>query len=109
MEHRWGQRTKVSMAVSLQPRRPFAILHGRMINISASGAFIRVAFPIPVLTCMKVKLPARGDDPPTTLTACVVRQTREGVGVEWCDTPSVALLAARPVGIPASFSSPSVH
>ncbi len=90
MEHRWGQRFKVAIEARLRLHQRLAAPRGRVASISASGAFIRTNMPIPVLTCIQVEIqmPASEGLARWSLPACVVRRTRGGIGVEWCDAES---------------------
>ncbi len=93
MEHRWGQRFNVAIEARLHLRQPYTARRGRVANISASGAFIQTNIPIPVLTCIQVEIqmPTDGARGSLRLPASVVRRTREGVGVEWCEAESFVI------------------
>ena len=88
MEHRWGQRmpclarARISAGAGINGA-------GRVRDISSSGAFIETALQIPVFT--RVALVIQGNDSAirlVELAATVVRVDRDGIGVEWCETPS---------------------
>jgi hypothetical protein len=97
MEHRWGHRKTVDLAVQLAPIASLAEQEGTLTDLSLSGAFIRLSGRIKALIRVHVRLPA---DPhhrylAHTLEAFVVRRTDEGVGVEWSQfspPPIVCLL-----------------
>src|SRR3974390_1011347 len=85
MEHRWGARTEISVPVRLYAgaRR---ISEGRIVDLSLSGAFIATRAPVAVFTRLELvadELPLSAQ--PCRIPAYVVRQSEEGVGLEWCD------------------------
>jgi len=86
MEHRWGSRIPVDIAVRISAR-PSTIGVGRILDLSMSGAWIRARLTLPVLSRVIVVLdstPERKHEG-TSLGAYVTRTTREGFGVEWCE------------------------
>ncbi len=93
MEHRWGQRFKVAIEARLHLRQPYAARRGRVVNISASGAFIQTNIALPVLDCIQVEIqiPVEGGHASIRLPAGVVRRARDGVGVEWCEAESLVI------------------
>jgi hypothetical protein len=86
MEHRWGERFTVDLAVRLAAR-PFSVRTGRLVNLSVSGADIRVAFDLRLLSRIQVAIvsPHRVAHPTPVVAAYVARKYKGGVGVEWCD------------------------
>ena len=88
MEHRWGERFAVDIAVRLGSR-PYAVRTGRLIDLSMSGGRIRIGMDLRVLSRVQVALvlPARFSQttPVPVISAYVARRCRDGVGVEWCD------------------------
>jgi hypothetical protein len=84
MEHRWGSRIAVDIAVRISAR-PSTIAVGRILDLSMSGAWIRARLTVPVLSRVIVVI----DSAPApkhegaSLGAYVTRTTREGFGVEW--------------------------
>jgi hypothetical protein len=113
MEHRWGQRFEVSFDARLHLPSPNAPRRAVVRDISASGAFIEINTPLSLLSYIRVelRLPVDGGQS-VMLPACVVRHTRKGVGVEWCDAESlvVAELLSRHAKVSArSSSSPVVR
>jgi len=88
MEHRWGERFEVDIAVRLGSR-PYTIRTGRLIDLSMSGGCITIGMDLRVLCRVQVALilPARFSQvtPLPVISAYVARRHREGVGVEWCD------------------------
>jgi hypothetical protein len=84
MEHRWGSRIPVDIAVRISAR-PSTIGVGRILDLSMSGAWIRARLTLPMFSRVIVII----DSPPArkheaaSLGAYVTRTTREGFGVEW--------------------------
>ncbi|MCC7463849.1 MAG: hypothetical protein IT480_15480 [Gammaproteobacteria bacterium] len=84
MEHRWGLRTSVDVPVRLIGS-PGALGGGRVLNVSATGAFVQTRLRLPLLSSVRVEPLA---DPPPAGHPCagrayVVRQVADGVGIEW--------------------------
>ena len=93
MEHRWGQRKSLDLAVRVRLAEP-AIIEGRMRNISLSGAYVEA--PEAPATFARVRI-----EPvwaPThvscatarrrnllSLKAHVVRRDARGFGIEWLE------------------------
>lgn len=87
MEHRWGQRKRCPARVYLSAG---AGIHGtgRVRDVSSSGAFIETTLHLPMQT--RVMLVVRGNKSATReveIAASVARVNRDGIGVEWCETP----------------------
>jgi hypothetical protein len=84
MEHRWGRRTSVDVVVRLIGS-PGAIGTGRLLNVSATGAFVQTKLHLPLFTPVRVE-PIAGPllvSHPCAGRAYVVRQVSAGVGIEW--------------------------
>ena len=115
MEHRCGNRVQLSLTARLiLPSRSLA---ARLENVSLSGAFVVVAERIPEQTRFVVELadPEAGSRSPCRLAAHVVRETANGIGIEWCTFapwPLLRLLRQRDASIPgnskAAFSVSSL-
>jgi hypothetical protein len=86
MEHRWGERFSLDIAVRLAAR-PFAARTGRLLDLSVSGASIRIGMDLRVLSRIQVALvaPSRLSQATPVLSAYVTRRHRDGVGIEWCE------------------------
>ena len=88
MEHRWGNRSIVDLPVSICG----ASVAGRGVlrNVSSTGGYIETALPLAALTMVRVQI-ARDTHglAPADAWGLVVRQDRDGVGVEWCDAAPV--------------------
>jgi hypothetical protein len=102
MEHRWGRRARVDMGITLHPGSGSVAL-GRLANVSLSGALVRTDMRLPTFTRVVVELPSQGaghqanDRAPAMLSAYVVREAPDGIGVEWTEfsPPAVAALLYR--------------
>jgi hypothetical protein len=87
MEHRWGQRFTVDLAVRIAGR-PYNVRMGRLVDLSVSGAFIKVPADLRVLSRVQVAItapPQRLAHPTPMIAAFVARTSKDGVGVEWCE------------------------
>jgi hypothetical protein len=93
MEHRWGQRWPCRANVRLVAG-PGIGGAGRVRDVSASGAFIETSLELPVYA--RVGLLVLGNESAThaaEIAASVVRVARDGIGVEWCETPAGSICA----------------
>ncbi|HYJ39371.1 MAG TPA: PilZ domain-containing protein [Steroidobacteraceae bacterium] len=91
MEHRWGQRMRCLARVRLSAGAENTGA-GRVRDVSSSGAYIETSFDIPVHA--RVTLLVQGNESSTRvveIAASVARRDREGIGVEWCDTPGCSI------------------
>lgn len=102
-EHRWGARIRVSIPVQVTSRYVTGI-DGRLMNLSLSGALMKIDFDLPINSRIQVmlKLPAplHGE---VVIEAHVARKFREDVGVEWCQFAPNAVkdwLRSSPVRLP---------
>jgi hypothetical protein len=86
MEHRWGQRVDCQIAVVVE-----AMGHGRLKaqirNLSLTGAFLEISTEIglPPSVCVRFGPPSATPYHRHRICAYVVRQTHEGIGLEWAD------------------------
>jgi hypothetical protein len=95
MEHRWGERVRIELPVRITAQ-PFAVRTGRLLNLSVSGAYLEVDFPMRPLSRIQVvfdQLPRAKCEAPA-LAAYVARRYKDGVGIEWCEfaPPTVSKL-----------------
>jgi len=83
--HRWGQRIAVNIPVQVAACALPAI-HGHLKNLSLSGALMETDHELPLhaYIAISVKLPDMGESA-TTVMARVTRQSKDAVGVEWCE------------------------
>ncbi len=103
MEHRWGERVGVDIAIRITVH-PFAVRHGRLVNVSVSGASIKADFDLRPLSRIEVVVDtvprARCEAP--SIGAYVTRVSKDGIGIEWCEfappviTELLQSLASRP-------------
>jgi hypothetical protein len=86
MEHRCGKRTTVDIDVRLIGALG-AIGVGRMLDVSATGAFIYTLIEVPVLTPLDIEPidPHRHLSEARAVAAFVVRRTTSGLGLEWSE------------------------
>jgi hypothetical protein len=86
MEHRWGERVGVDLAVRITAH-PFMVRHGRLMNLSVSGASIKADFDLRPLSRIEitVDLPQRTRCQAPSVAAYVTRVTKGNAGIEWCE------------------------
>jgi hypothetical protein len=85
MEHRWGQRVTVDLAVRLACR-PYSVRAARLVNLSLSGAYIKVPADLRLSRVqVAIALPHRFAQPVPVVAAYVARKGKDGIAVEWCD------------------------
>ena len=65
---------------------PFAVRTGKLLNLSVSGAFLKIDFPMRPLSQVQVilELPQRFRCEAPAIAAYVTRRHKDGVGIEWC-------------------------
>jgi PilZ domain len=111
MEHRWGVRTRVDIAVRLAGNS-LTVLDARLMNVSLSGALITLGCPVnlPARLHIQFLAPRESRHIPIRIPARVVRLGSNGIGVEWSEfacpavrevlraaTPTLRLTDASPV------------
>jgi hypothetical protein len=104
MEHRWGQRMRCQASVRLSAGTGISG-SGRVRDVSSSGAFIETAVEIPMHA--RVMLRVLGNESAAhevEITAIVARVSRDGIGVEWCDTPAGSICPVLGCTTPCSAS-----
>jgi hypothetical protein len=93
MEHHRGQRHSTDVTVQFFTR-PGTIGIGRVLNVSATGAFMETRLPLRPLALLylepTIQLP---DGTSERIAATVVRCTPTGVGLEWCEFAAEATRA----------------
>ena len=87
MEHRWGERVGVDLAIRITAH-PFSVRHGRLSNLSVSGAMIKTDQELRLLQRIQVAiemphLTPRCEAP--LIAAYVTRNGKAGMGIEWCE------------------------
>lgn len=103
MEHRWGERVRVDLPVRITAH-PFAVRHGRITNMSVSGASIKAEFDLRLLSriLVVIEMPHKMRYEAPSVAAYVTRSGKADIGIEWCEfaPPAVsellAALASRP-------------
>lgn len=107
MEHRWGLRRTLDVGVNLSAQSSSSI-SGRIVDASASGAYIATGARLPIMARVRVALSwdgtGRGHRHP--IPAYVVRSDVRGIGIEWQEfaPPSVLALIESLEAIPAQAS-----
>ena len=98
MEHRWGNRRALSLGVKLYTRHG-PPKFGRLLNASASGAYVAMSAMPPIMTRVQIALGwnrlQRGGR--HRIAAYVVRIDARGIGIEWHEfapPPVLALIQA---------------
>jgi hypothetical protein len=86
MEHRWGERVGVDLPVRITAH-PFSVRHGRLINMSVSGASIKADFDLRVLSRIQVviEIPHVPRSEAPGVAAYVTRNGKGTFGLEWCE------------------------
>jgi hypothetical protein len=86
MEKHRGQRRSIDVAVQFFTR-PATTGVGRVLNVSATGAFMETQLPLRLLSVLYLE-PADtllADGTGGRIAATVVRRSATGVGLEWCE------------------------
>ena len=86
MEHRWGERLRVSLPVRVSTHA-FSQWDGKLTDISVSGAHLQGDVELRPLTRVEVAvlLPQVSKYHAHPVKAYVVRRHRDGYGIEWCE------------------------
>jgi hypothetical protein len=66
---------------------PFVVRHGRLSNLSVSGASVKADFVLRPLSRIQVviELPHRSRCEAPSISAYVTRASRDSIGIEWCE------------------------
>jgi hypothetical protein len=83
---------------------PFSVKHGRLTNMSVSGASIRADFDLRLLSRIQVTIdvPHKMRNEAPSIAAYVTRCGKHSIGIEWCEfsprivSDMLATLATRP-------------
>ncbi len=89
MEHRWGKRMPVSLAVQLETPGCGRI-PGEMVDVSVSGALIKTRLRLQPLNSLRLIVVT--EHVRVELPATVARATEDGFAVEWRDMACPELL-----------------
>ena len=86
MEHRWGRRIPLRIPVRLILESGGAVI-GETDNISFSGALVQTARPVRLWAHLQVEviLAREFAGEAERVAAHVIRKTRDGAAIEWCD------------------------
>lgn len=86
MEHRWGERIQVDFPVRVTTLR-FSVRHGRLADLSVSGARVKADLEARVLSRIHVALvlPLWSKHAAEVVEAYVARKYKDGFGIEWCE------------------------
>jgi hypothetical protein len=84
MDHRWGQRVAVDLAVQLLCH-PRTIAVGQLMNVSVRGAFVRTGLVPPLLAPVRILgfLSEHEGMRRAAIEGYVVRRERSGFALEW--------------------------
>lgn len=86
MDHRFGRRIPCGTPVAISAGTVI-LGAGRLRNVSLSGAFVETALDLPPFSQIAIEKQCEGGRD-IQLLASVVRKDADGVGIEWCETPS---------------------
>jgi hypothetical protein len=94
MEHRWGDRRRVTLRVRIRRRGQNSAI-GWLTDISLSGAYVQTSAGLPLVSQIQVAVDERGAGnlvlQPLRLRGRIVRHGPAGVGVEWEEFASETL------------------
>jgi hypothetical protein len=103
VEHRWGERVRVSIPVHVTTPA-LAAFDGRMMNLSLSGALMKADCDLRLHLLIEVRMELQASSPHAgAVKAYVSRKLPEGVGIEWCQfAPAIVkeLLRSPSISIP---------
>jgi hypothetical protein len=87
MEHRCGTRHPVSHEVFVRTRNVETLIRGQLRDVSISGGFVVTSLPLPAPAYIQIQLVVEGEpgDGGLLVEGQVVRQTHDGLGIEWSD------------------------
>lgn len=86
MEHRFGRRVPCGTPVAISAGADLVGV-GRLRDVSLSGAFVETVVNLPLFARVAIEKQCEGGRG-IELRASVVRKDTDGVGIEWCETPS---------------------
>jgi hypothetical protein len=90
MEHRWGQRIVVDMPIQLIAADKSLTRSAQLANLSITGGFVKADFRPRLLSRVQVVFASALSPPAGALSidAYIARNSRHGIGVEWCELAS---------------------
>jgi hypothetical protein len=110
MDHRWGQRVAVDLAVQLLCH-PRTIAVGQLVNVSVSGAFVRTGLVPPLLAPVRILgfLSEHDGMRRAAIEGYVVRRERGGFGLEWFELAPSGICRFLLAGVGLSELEPAAH
>jgi hypothetical protein len=93
LEHRWGQRIACGASVRLSAAAGNSVA-GKLRDVSTSGAFIETSLRLPLFSQLVVAVVREDRAREIDTLASVVRVARDGVAVEWFETPGGSICTA---------------
>jgi hypothetical protein len=114
MEHRWGTRQTLDVAVQLHIGSGLPV-SGRMLNASSSGAYVATSATLPIMTRVHVVLGSARQQHGRShrVAAYIVRTDGDGIGIEWQEFAPSAVLALMDalelLPSRASFAAAAIH
>jgi hypothetical protein len=92
LDHRWGRRRVTDAQVRFFAQ-PGTFGMGRVTNVSVTGAFLETAVNLPLETTVHVEsLETVNNTARRRMVGNVVRRSEKGVGIEWAQAASNAVL-----------------
>lgn len=92
IDHRWGRRRVTDAAMRFMAL-PGMLGVGRVTNVSVTGAFMETGVELPFAAIVHLEsIETAADRTRKRLSASVVRCTKHGVGLEWCECASNSIL-----------------
>ncbi|HVW69395.1 MAG TPA: hypothetical protein VHB68_10500 [Steroidobacteraceae bacterium] len=93
MEHRCGTRTALNVTVRLRLESG-AVFLGHLTSTSLSGAFVETSVLLPIRGVVQVEFASvhGWESPPKPISAFVVRDDDNGVGLEWTEFAPLQLV-----------------
>jgi hypothetical protein len=87
---RWGQRIELDIPVRVAAHASPTI-HGRLKNLSLSGALIEADHELRLLTYIEVSITLPDTGRRARVMARVAREVGGAIGLEWCEFAPVAI------------------
>jgi PilZ domain-containing protein len=82
MEHRWGERFRVNLTVTVRDSKGWTAV-ARIRDVSISGAFLECRHEFDSASWITVNFGHGGSAQP--VDGYIARLTREGIGIEWAE------------------------
>jgi PilZ domain len=88
MEHRWGERFRVNLTVTVRDSKGWTAV-ARIRDVSISGAFLECRHTFDSASWITVNFGHGGNAHP--VEGYIARLTREGIGIEWAEFAPTAV------------------